>query len=253
LIDIEPAGKFMFLAWFTYTEGDAADANEQHWFTAQGNYSGNTAELILYETLGGQFDDPQAVNTNPVGNITLSFADCASGSLSYAIDSWGVQGSFPLVRAIPGTEDVCLELGAGTPDRININDVWDGAWYNAETPGQGLLFDVLTDSTGDDFIFAAWFTYGDNSVSGQRWLTAQGPLAGTFADVPVYETTGGSFVSPGFVGTTVAGSMTIEFSGCNSAQMTYSLNDGSPAGNIQLERAIPGTDALCQERNGQEN
>ena len=65
-IDIEPQQQFMFIGWFTYTEADSEDPLEQDWLTAEGFYSGNTAELTLYETSGGEFDGPQAVQPEGV-------------------------------------------------------------------------------------------------------------------------------------------------------------------------------------------
>jgi hypothetical protein len=127
LIDVEPEGQFMFVSWFTFTGAVSANPNEQHWFTAQGNYSGNTADLLVYETLGGRFDDPQEVSTVPAGEATLSFTDCSSGQLDYAIDTWDLQGSFTLQRAIPGTENVCEKQAEISTEPLEPNDGWDGA------------------------------------------------------------------------------------------------------------------------------
>jgi len=247
LVDIDPENQFMFLSWFTYTNNSSVNPNEQHWFTAQGNYSGHTAELLLYETLGGRFDDPQAVSTEPVGAATLSFTDCGSGLLNYSIDTWDLQGSFALRRAIPGTENVCEERAGITTEPLEPNDGWDGAWYDAETPGQGFLIDAQPNAEGDDFIFVAWFTYGGNSASGQRWLTAQGPLVDSTADLLVYETQGGSFDDPKPSETNAVGSLTIDFTDCSSAQLTYSITDEALAGTINIKRAIPGAAALCEK------
>jgi uncharacterized protein (DUF885 family) len=250
LLDVEPESQYMFLAWFTYTDDSSANPGEQHWLTAQGNYSGNTAELLLYETLGGRFDDPQKVSTDPVGKATLRFRDCGLGQMNYTIDAWDLQGSFPMRRAIPGAENVCRERTGIATDPLDPNDGWDGAWYDEETPGQGILIDAHPNLEGEDFIFAAWFTYGGSTASGQRWLTAQGPLQGTTADLVVYETTGGSFNQPITDGTVPVGSMTINFTGCSNAQLTYSLSDEGLEGTIQIQRAVPGTEALCRELNG---
>jgi hypothetical protein len=250
LIDVEPESKFMFLAWFTFTDADSANPNEQHWFTAQGNYSGSTADLLVYETLGGRFDDPQEVTTDPVGEATLSFTDCGLGQMSYVIDTWDLQGEFSLQRAIPGTENVCEEragLGVGP---LDPNDGWDVAWFDAQTPGQGFLMDAHPNPDGDDFIFVAWFTFGENTASGQRWLTAQGPLVGSIAQILVYETTGGSFDDPKLSETNEVGTLTVDFTDCSNAQLTYSITDEDLAGLIDVKRAIPGTEALCEELAG---
>ena len=93
----------------------------------------------------------------------------------------------------------------------------------------------------------AWFTYGENTASGQRWLTAQGPLQGSKAEIVVYETLDGSFDDPAPSETNAVGTMTIDFTDCRNAQMTYSITDESLAGSIDITRAIPGTEALCEE------
>jgi len=250
LIDVEPASQFMFVSWFTFTDAASANPNEQHWFTAQGNYSGNTVDLVVSETLGGRFDDPQAVSTEPVGTASLSFTECGLGEMNYTIDTWGLDGSFPLKRAIAGTENVCQERAGITTGPLDPNDGWDGAWYDENSPGQGFLIDAHPSAEGDDFIFVAWFTYGEGSASGQRWLTAQGPLEGTAADLLVYETMGGSFDEPITDETKPVGSMTIDLTDCSKALLTYSITDEAFAGTINIKRAIPGTEALCQELNG---
>jgi hypothetical protein len=251
LIDIEPEGQFMFLSWFAFTDMASENPNEQHWFTAQGNYSGNSAELVLYETLGGQFNSPQEVSTNPVGSFSVSFVDCGNAEANYTIDTWDLEGSFPLSRAIPGTENVCQDLSKIAAESLEMNDSWDGAWFDNNAPGQGFLMDAQTKPEGDDFIFVSWFTYGEDSASGQRWLTAQGSLKGTTADLVVYETTGGSFDQPDFDETKSVGSMTINFVDCSNAMLTFSLPGESLEGDIQISRAILGTEKLCQEFDGQ--
>ncbi len=247
LIDVESESKLLFLSWFTFTDAASAAPNEQHWFTAQGNYSGDSADLVVYETLGGRFDDPQEVSTDAVGQATLSFSDCANGQLDYTIDKWDLRGSFPLQRAIPGAENVCEERMGFATEPLEPNDGRDGAWFDEATPGQGFLIDAHPDPEGDDFIFVAWFTYGENTISGQRWLTAQGPLQGTTADLVVYETLGGSFDDPEPSETNAVGTMNIDFTDCSNALLSYSITDEALAGMIDIERTIPGTEALCEE------
>lgn len=252
LIDIEPESQFIFLSWFTFTDGASSNPNEQHWFTAQGNYSDDSADLTVYETLGGRFDDPQAVTTEPVGTATLNFSDCGTGQLDYVIDTWDLQGSIPLLRAIPDTENVCEELAGNTTGTLQPNDGRDGAWFDEATPGQGFLIDAHPNPDGDDFIFVAWFTYGEGTSSGQRWLTAQGPLEGSVADIVVYETLGGRFDDSQPSRTNAVGTMTIDFTDCSNAVLSYSITDETLSGMIDIKRAISGTEALCQELTGSE-
>jgi hypothetical protein len=247
LVDISPDEQFMFLAWFTYTEADSADPFEQRWLTAQGTYAGRVAHLTLNETLGGKFDDPQEVNTEPVGEVMLEFDDCEQGRLTYLFDTDDLQGEIPLIRVIPGSDNVCAAQTGSSLQTVDINAGMDGAWYELDTTGQGFLFDVHHDPDGGNFIFVAWFTYGDDTASGQRWLTAQGGFEGPTAVIDVWETTGGSFDDPTPVTRELIGELSIDFTDCSNAILTYSLNTAQLEGEIDISRLLAGGKALCEE------
>ncbi len=73
----------------------------QRWLTAQGPYDGDTANLTLYVTQGGVFDAATpAASTDPAGDgsLTLEFADCTEGMVTYAITSLGISGEIPIQR-----------------------------------------------------------------------------------------------------------------------------------------------------------
>ncbi|MCH7507493.1 MAG: hypothetical protein IID60_09345, partial [Proteobacteria bacterium] len=249
-IDVEPGEQFMFVSWFTYTDAASDNPNEQQWYTAQGNYGGNIAELDLFETLGGRFDDPQMVTTTQIGEVSLSFSDCGQGQMTYSLDEEGLQGTFPLLRVIPGSGNACEELSGNTTQAVDINAGMDGAWFDPNTPGQGFFIDAHPDPEGGNFIFVSWFTYGEDTASGQRWLTAQGSFEGSIAEIDVFETTGGSFDDPQEVNTVKVGAMTINFTDCSNAQLTYSLPADGAEGDIAITRVIPGGQALCEELAG---
>jgi len=251
-IDVEPGEQYMFISWFTYTDANSADPFEQRWLTAQGKYSGNLAELILYETLGGKFDDPQAVDTVPVGVVTLSFFDCEQGQMSYSFDDEDLQGVFPMTRVIPGSGNVCEQQSGNNTQAVDINAGMDGAWFDTNTPGQGFFIDADTDPVAGNFIFVSWFTYGEDTASGQRWLTAQGGFEGSAAEIDVFETTGGSFDDPLTPETIKVGTMSLDFTDCNNAQLIYLLTADNVEGDIAITRVVPGGQALCDEFSGSE-
>lgn len=248
-IDVEPQSRFVFVSWFTYTPPGTDHPGQQHWLTAQGYYQGDSAELTVYETLGGRFDDPQAVSTNPVGEATLQFFDCGLGAMTYRLDHWNVEGEFPLQRVIPDSSGVC-EARRNVMQATDVNAGMDGAWFEPDTEGQGLFIDVQPNPSGDSFIFVSWFTYGDETASGQRWLTAQGSFDGSLAQMDVNETTGGSFDAAGATETTKVGTMSIDFSDCSNALMTYTLTGEGLAGEVGLTRVLPASQALCEELSG---
>ena len=240
----------MFVSWFTYTDAASDNPFEQRWLTAQGNYSGNAGVLDLYETLGGKFDDPQAVTTTKIGEVTLSFSDCGHGQATYSFDEEDLQGDFPLERAIPGSGNTCEGLDGRSTQAVDINAGMDGAWFDLVTSGQGYLVDSYPNPDGSNFIFVAWFTFGEDTASGQRWFTAQGSFAGSLAELDVFESTGGSFDDPQAPSTTKVGTMSIDFTDWSNAQLSYSLPADPAAGNIAITRAIAGAQALCEELNG---
>ena len=247
LVDVAAGEQYLFLAWFTYTDADSANPFEHRWLTAQGGYAGNIAQLPLSETLGGKFDDPQEVNTVTVGEVIVEFDDCEQGRVTYSLDGEDLQGEFPLVRLIPGSGTVCAERSGNALQAVDINAGMDGAWYEAATAGQGFLIDTHPDPQGGNFIFVAWFTYGEDTASGQRWLTAQGSFEGPTAVIDVSETTGGSFDDPQAVSTVKVGEMSIDFSDCSHALLTYTIPDEGLQGEIDISRLLPGGAALCEE------
>jgi cysteine-rich repeat protein len=247
-IDIEPSERFMFVSWFTYTDADSAHPNEQRWLTAQGNYSGQEATLVLSETLGGRFDDPQTVTTEPVGVLSLYFSDCEQGFATYTIETEGLEGGFPLNRVIPGSGNVCAEqAGSAALQAVDINAGMDGAWFDPATSGQGFFMDAHPDPEGGNFIFVSWFTYGEDTASGQRWFTAQGGFEGSIAEIEISETTGGSFDDPLPPSTVPVGTMTLDFSDCKSAVLTYALPADGLEGDISIIRVVPNGEALCEQ------
>jgi hypothetical protein len=120
LITVFPTIKQVFLAWFTYdTERppenvDAALGEPGHrWLTAQGPYEGDTATLSIYVTEGGVFDasDPAATNDDiPDGTMTIEFADCAQGLVTYEISSPSVSGEVPIQRISNDNVTLCESL-----------------------------------------------------------------------------------------------------------------------------------------------
>jgi hypothetical protein len=127
LVSVFPDLGQMFVAWFTFDmerppENVPAQIGDpgHRWLTAQGPYSGDTAELEVYLTEGGVFDsgDPPA-STNPdiYGSMTVQFADCEEGLVRYEIDSPGVSGEIPIQRITMDNVPLCETLSSATEDQ----------------------------------------------------------------------------------------------------------------------------------------
>jgi hypothetical protein len=129
---------------------------------------------------------------------------------------------------------------------VDINDGMDGSWFNPATSGQGFFIDADPDPDGENFIFVSWFTFGDETASGQQWYTAQGGFTGSTAAIELFETTGGSFNDSLATLTVKAGTLNLDFTDCSDAIFSYTLTEGDLAGNIPVTRVIPGGSALCE-------
>jgi hypothetical protein len=274
LFDFLTANSVMFSAEFTHdalpagggpagkhasgTEAMPIDADEQRWFTAQGNYQGDRADLTIYQTRNGVFDDPAAVTTEAVGSMDVVFNTCKDATLTYDMPGFGLTGVIPLTKLL-NDDEVCTGISDGsisisqTKDRSfpeddmqDINYGLIGGWFNPLTPGQGFLFDFIPATS---FMFAAAFTFDiDSPQTGgvipgaeQRWFTAQGNYSGNRADLTVHQTTGGVFDDPTPVTTEPVGTMIVEFLTCTSANITYDLPQ------FDLQGVIPVTKLLADE------
>lgn len=155
---------------------------------------------------------------------------------------------------------------------FEINPGLSGAWFNPETSGQGWLIDVIEREVAAEGItaiesdteiarvtslevFVAWFTYdvnppgadeADGFASRQhRWFTALGGVAGDTAILDIFLNTGGVFNDPRETTVASVGSMTIVFSDCTNAHLSFDFdasddNDGS----LDVVRLSP--DVFCQ-------
>ena len=65
-------------------------------------------------------------------------------------------------------------------------------------------------------------------------------------------TTGGRFDDAQAVNVGKVGTMTIDFTDCSNALLTYSLTDDDLADDMEISRLISGGQALCEELDGAE-
>lgn len=124
---------------------------------------------------------------------------------------------------------------------FNINYGLSGGWFSPETAGQGLLLEVLPDS---EQVFVTWFTYeaaaaAKVGAAEHRWLSGLGPIDGNRVEVDLRVTSGGVFDDPVDVSRTdpgAYGTLTLEFSDCANATMTYDLTAEGFQGSRNLIR-----------------
>lgn len=85
-VDVIPQAGQLVMGWFTHGQTASTTPGDPNlrWWTLQGPYIGNTVDLTIFETTGGKLDDPQAVNTLPVGSAILTFSSCDNATLDYS-------------------------------------------------------------------------------------------------------------------------------------------------------------------------
>ncbi len=119
LFAVFPDAGVFFSAWFTYDStrppNDAVaelGQPDQRWLTMQGEFSGSTADLVVYYSTGGVFDmaNPPPGDPVSIGTATIVFHDCGNATLSYSIPGLGLENTEPLVRIVGDNIPLCEEI-----------------------------------------------------------------------------------------------------------------------------------------------
>jgi hypothetical protein len=231
----------LFAGWFTY---DVTAAGGQRWYALEGTVSSTNsiALLNIYAGYGGNFAAPPVVTPTQVGTATLAFNDCNHGVLTYTFYD-GRSGTIPLTRLT--TNVTC---GAnGDNGAAPGNYLLSGSWSQAETSGQGFVFDV---NPAQSNFFAAWYTYAPTGQqiggpASERWYTIQsGLLSGvsSISGAAIYATGGGIFDSSATPTPAPVGTADIKFNSCTSVTLKYTFTAGvnsGLSGTLNLTRTGP--------------
>ncbi len=139
-------------------------------------------------------------------------------------------------------------------DKFQINAGLSGAWFNPATSGQGVYLEVLPSL---NLLISAWFTYDllppealqktDFGASEHRWLTMEGEYNEDTVESVLILTKGGEFDGDKPVDYSLYGSVSIQFSSCDRAVMTYEITDPAISGSIPLQRQSDSNVDLCQK------
>ncbi len=143
----------------------------------------------------------------------------------------------------------------GTGNDFTINAGLNDAWVSADAPFQGFFFTVFPNL---EFFFLSWFTFdseqpggGVTSVFGapdQRWVTGAGTYSGNTVTINVELTSGGVFngSNPLASQEPAYGTITIVFTDCKEAILTYSFPSLGLSGELTLNRVVDSNVALCE-------
>ena len=123
----------------------------------------------------------------------------------------------------------------------------NGSWFNSETSGQGFLIDY---NIQHEIMFIGWFTYPvnqDQENPTQRWLTMQGSVNQSIANLSIIKTTGGVFNDTTAVTNEEVGEAKLTLIDCNHANIEFTLEyDGKTISeNIALTKLLNLTESEC--------
>lgn len=144
-IDVVPGSNQLVAYWFTYPN----EGGTREWYVAQGDISGNSAVLAIYQTSNGVFDQPGAVDIDTVGAAFIEYESCESASFEYFLDQTGDGGEIALQRL--GTTRLCEQFLTGA----NLEAVSHGnSWVNL----------------GGEWIFEGCVQLDEANSHGTEWL-----------------------------------------------------------------------------------
>jgi hypothetical protein len=147
VFELVPSSNQLAAYWFTYPIGGGT----REWYLATGEISGDSAELTIYQTDNGYFDEVSMVATDAVGSAHLNFSSCMEASWSYEIDTLGISGEIPLQRIAP--DYMCTQfLASANTTVVSHTNAW--ADIHGEWLFEGCVNLEGSDSHGDElFIF----------------------------------------------------------------------------------------------------
>lgn len=192
-------------------------------------------------------------NTGGVHNVTADDGTYNSGP---AAAGWTFRHTFNTAgesryycqphggRNGQGMSGVVEVLSNATANFV-VNEGVQGSWFNPETPGQGLFFDV---APGNTLFGLAWFTW-DSATAGTRdWLTGSGTVVVGGADVTMFRSRNGLFNNPATVQTVTVGSGRVRFTSCSAGTFSFTLLDPPVVGSFAINRLLPAS-AACTSAN----
>jgi cyclophilin family peptidyl-prolyl cis-trans isomerase len=215
--------------------GDPDSATSQWFFNLEDNSSELDATNGGYTVFGQVTGDGMKV-IDRIADLTV-------------YNAGGPFAELPLIdyqQGDPVTTDNLVMIEIESEDGFAINAGLTDTWFFPGTDGQGFFIIVYPEI---ESVFLSWFTFdterpGDTVTAnlgdpGHRWLTAFGKYSGNKAVMDVSITRGGIFDSgtPAPVSET-DGTITVEFSGCNSGTVAYDIPSIGRQDVVPIERVF---------------
>ncbi len=231
--------------------GNIDSATSQWYFNTKDNPS-----LDDTENNGGYTTFGQVING-------MNVVDLIGSLRIWTTAGGGDIGSIPLIN-YPGGETPVFDYSVQVINMaiheagFKINAGHSGAWYNTDTAGQGMLFEVLPES---NLVFMSWFTFdtvappqdiaANVGAPEHRWLTGIGEI-NQETNTIVFDlslTTGGLFDNPQPVMNSAPGSygtVTAQINNCTDIDISYNLIDQDISGTFPMVRISDDNVSLCE-------
>ena len=210
--------------------GGDPDSASSSWFVNLADNSGNLDDqnggfTVFGQVIGDGMDVVDQIAALPRFNFGSPFTDLPLVDYSSG-DVTAEHFVYSSVSVKPSGEDLLIDAS------------FSGAWYDPSHEGEGFLIEILT----TDVALIYWFTYDPDG--NQAWVAGIGQINGNRIDVtdalrPIGARFGAAF-DPADVDTTLWGDFSIEFTTCDTADLTYTGIWGDDGQSLQRIWSIDG-------------
>ncbi len=203
--------------------------------------TGYTTEVKMYIASGGNFGffTPDQISEEPWGTLNITFNTCSKATAEF--DGLSGQQTMNMVRlaGLKGMECFYFQ----TPPKPEASG-FTGSWYDPTTSGQGLVLHPMTDGQ----MIVSFYGYKNNSE--RLWLIGNYNGQITRGEPLVLDmifASGGKFgdFTPEDITESLWGSLTINFTDCNSATATLIGVDGQQTMNMVKLAGLQGSELNC--------
>ena len=212
--------------WYVYD-----NSGDPLWLIGTGSYDGALATLSVQAASGAQFPPnfiPSDVALSDWGQFELRFESCDDAAFSWEPNDAETytSGEMDLQRLTTTFGLPCSDGGLAAKGQMEgmFDPSQSALWYDPDQPGHGYSVYLLEDSQ----IVVVWYVF-DNEGS-PLWLIGSGSHDGSTATVEVNSASGAMF-PPLFSADDVKlapwGTMTVQFTDCDSGVFSWSPLDGN--------------------------
>lgn len=167
-IETVPADNLLWGGWYTFDQS----ASKREWYTIWGDVNGDQAELIIYRSQNGAFNQPGAADLVPWGSGRLRFTSCTEALFDFRFTTEGLSGSIPLSRLSPDL-DCSNSLAQAHSSFVSA----ENSWFNATGDWMfGECIDLGPSESHGDEVFSFDGQQLSFSINHYNAAACQGPV-----------------------------------------------------------------------------